>query len=289
MNAVDGGLVAILAGSGRLPALLADELAGRGRPFRILAFRGFAEADVRRRADRVLDLLDIAGALQTLRDWGTAAVTLAGAVSRPSPAAALGAFAFFRNRRELEDILSRGDDHLLRRVVERLEERGFRVLGVRDLAPGLLARVGPYGRVRPGEADDGAVALGLSLLRDLSPYDVGQATVVSGGRVVAVEGPEGTDRMLRRVAGFSGGGLFRPRPNRAGVLVKAAKRGQDIRVDLPTIGPRTVENAAKAGLRGIAVGAGSTLVLDESRTIEAADRLGLYVVGVPWSWEEAAP
>ncbi len=281
----DGGPVAILAGSGRLPALLADELGRRGRPFRILAFRGFAERDVRRRADRVIDLLDIGGALSTLAEWGAAGVTMAGAVSRPSPAAALGAFAYFRNRRELEDILSRGDDHLLRKVVERLEERGFPVLGVRDLAPGLLARVGAYGAVAPAPEDDSAIALGLRLLRDLSPYDVGQATVVNGGRVVAVEGPEGTDRMLRRVRAFSGAGWFTRAPDRAGVLVKAAKRGQDIRVDLPTIGPRTVENAARAGLKGIAIGAGSTLVLEEARTVEFADRLGLYLVGVPWSIE----
>ncbi len=281
----EGGPLVILAGAGRLPALLADELTRRGRSHRILAFRGFAERDVCRRADVVMDLLDVGRALTTMRDWGAAAVTLAGAVSRPSPAAALGAFAYFRNRHELDDILSRGDDHLLRGVVERLEARGFPVVGVRDIAPTLLAREGAYGRVRPDLEDQTSIAVGLELLRDLSPHDVGQATVVAAGRVTAIEGPEGTDRMLDRARRFS---IRRPfgRPVvRAGVLVKAAKRGQDMRVDLPTIGPRTVENAARAGLQGIAIGAGSTLVLDEARAIEIADRLGLYLVGVPWPLE----
>jgi hypothetical protein len=280
------GPVAILAGGGRLPAQLADELARRGRAFRILAFRGFAERDVQTRADEVVDLLDVARALKALADWGTASVTLAGAVSRPSPSAAFSAFAYFRNRRELEDVLSRGDDHLLRGVVARLEERGFPVVGIHDLAPNLLAREGVYGRVEPSPAEAESIAVGCGLLRDLSPYDVGQATVVAAGRVTAVEGPEGTDRMLERVRRFSARLPFaRPRA-REGVLVKAAKRGQDLRVDLPTIGPRTVEMAARAGLKGIAVGAGSTLVLQEPRVVEAADRHGLFVVGVPWRPED---
>ena len=276
----EGGPVVILAGAGRLPALLADALARRGHPFRILAFRGFAEAEVRRRADRVLDLLDIGRAFESFREWGAGAVTLAGAVSRPTPAAALSAFAYFRNRRELESILAAGDDHLLRGVVDRLEARGIRVLGVRDLAPDLLARAGVYGRRTPSEVDAEAVALGLRLLRDLSPYDVGQAAVVAGGRVLAVEGPEGTDRMLARIRAQRGMRFFARASRPEGVLVKVVKSGQDIRVDLPTIGPRTVENAARAGLRGIVVGAGSTLVLEEERTAALADRLGLFVVGV---------
>ncbi|KAA2237056.1 LpxI family protein [Salinarimonas soli] len=254
-----------------------------GRAHRLLAFRGFAERDVRRRADAVIDLLDVGRALGTMRGWGAGAVTLAGAVTRPNPAAALGAFAYFRNRHELDDLLSGGDDHVLRRVVERLEARGFPVVGVHDLAPSLLAKEGAYGRVRPAPEDEASIAVGLGLLRDLSPHDVGQAAVVASGHVTAVEGPEGTDRMLDRARRFS---IRRPfgRPVvGAGVLVKAAKRGQDMRVDLPTIGPRTVENAARAGLRGIAIGAGSTLVLEEARTVALADQLELYLVGVPWS------
>jgi len=274
------GPIVILAGAGRLPALLADELQRSRRPFRILAFRGFAERDVRQRADAVVDLLDVSRALAAIGRWGATLVTLAGAVSRPNPSAALGAFAYFRNRRELDDILSAGDDHLLRGVVRLMEGRGLGVVGVGDLAPGLLARAGAYGRIEPKPDDMASIAMGLSLLRDLSPYDVGQATVVAASRVIAVEGPEGTDRMLDRVARFSSRWPLRRRATVAGVLVKTAKRGQDTRVDLPAVGPRTIERAARAGLQGVAIGAGDTLVLDEPATIRMADRLGLYLIGV---------
>jgi UDP-2,3-diacylglucosamine hydrolase len=163
--------------------------------------------------------------------------------------------------------------------VDLIEEQGHRVVGVQEIAPELLAPSGVLGRRRPSPEDEAAVATGFALLSDVAAYDVGQAAVVAGGRVLALEGPEGTDRMLARVRRFR-------RPWSAvnalpgGVLVKTAKAGQDLRVDLPAIGPRTVREAARAGVRGIAIGAGSTLVIDREETIAAADGAGLFILGV---------
>jgi UDP-2,3-diacylglucosamine hydrolase len=271
--------IVILAGAGRLPLLLSDTLRRTARDHRILAFRGFADAVLRRRADAVVDLLDVRRALACLSEWRPSAVTLAGGVQRPKASAVIGAFSFLSNRRELTELMARGDDRLLRRVVSLLEERGHSVIGPHEIAPELLAGEGVLGRVRPDAALRRSIDTGLSLLADLSHYDVGQAAVIAVGRVLAIEGPEGTDRMLRRVPRrrrWTG-----QREHLAGVaLVKAAKRGQDLRVDMPAIGPRTVAEAARAGLSGIAVGAGSTLILDRESTVEAADRLGLALLGV---------
>ena len=102
---------------------------------------------------------------------------------------------------------------------------------------------------------------------------------MAGERILAIEGPEGTDRMLARVrAGRGFWKLKRPAPD--GVLVKMPKRGQDLRVDLPAIGPRTFVRAARAGLRGVAVASGVTLILDRDETVRTADRLGLFLLGV---------
>jgi DUF1009 family protein len=276
--------IVILAGAGRLPLLLSDALRRTDQDHRILAFRGFADMILRRRADAVVDLLDVRRALACLSEWRPSAVTLAGGVGRPTPSAMIGALSFLSNRREITDLMARGDDQLLRSVVSLLEERGHPVIGAHEIAPELLAGEGVLGRVRPDAALRRSIDTGRRLLADLSRYDVGQAAVVAGGRVLAIEGPEGTDRMLRRI----------PRPRRwmgrpdllAGVaLVKVAKTGQDLRVDMPAIGPRTVAEAARAGLAGLAVGASSTLVLDRERTVEAADRLGLALLGVPPSPE----
>jgi UDP-2,3-diacylglucosamine hydrolase len=118
------------------------------------------------------------------------------------------------------------------------------------------------------------------LLRALSPFDIGQAAVVIDGHVVAVEDIEGTDGLLARVARLREQGRIRS-PEKRGVLVKAPKSGQDLRYDLPTTGPRTIEGVATAKLAGLAVVAGNTLVVEPQAMIEAADRAGLFVTGVP--------
>jgi DUF1009 family protein len=117
------------------------------------------------------------------------------------------------------------------------------------------------------------------LLRATSPFDIGQAVIVAQNQVLAVEGPEGTDQALMRVAELRRSGRIRS-PNGVGVLVKAAKVGQSHRIDLPSIGPQTVEGVARAGLAGIAVVAGTTIVADAERITAAADNAGVFVLGV---------
>jgi DUF1009 family protein len=278
------GPVAILAGSGRLPLQLVQHLERSGRDHRILAFRGFVEPEIRRRAHATVALLDLRRIMATLERWQPSVVTLVGAVSRPGFAALLGAYSLFANRSEVRDVIARGDDQMLRGAVGLLEERGYRVVGAHELAPELVVARGLAGQVAASPQDRSTVELGLALLEALSAFDIGQAAVLAGRRVLAIEGPEGTDRMLRRVRRLRGARFARPARKEGGVLVKAAKRGQDLRVDMPTIGPRTVVEAAKAGLSGIAIGAGSSLLLDQTDALRAADELGLFLVSVDLPW-----
>ena len=285
---VEAGMVAILAGSGELPLRLADSLRAAGRPHRVLALRGFADRALRARADAVVGLLDVGRIVACLDEWRPVFVTLAGGLRRPSPAAAVGALGAIRNRDEVARLIARvsagGDDGLLRSVGALLEARGLKLVGVRDLAPELLAEAGQHGRHGPGPDDLRSIRVGLDALAALAAFDFGQAAIVIGERVVALEGPEGTDATLARAR------ALRPRwPRRregaAGILVKAPKRGQDLRVDLPAIGPRTIANAAAAGLRGVAIASGGSIVLNRRETVAAADRLGLFLVGVDASVE----
>jgi DUF1009 family protein len=117
------------------------------------------------------------------------------------------------------------------------------------------------------------------LLNATSPFDIGQAVIVAENQVLAVEGPEGTDRMLARVAELRRNGRIRSAAG-TGVLVKAVKIGQDHRIDLPSIGPQTVEMAGAAGLAGLAVVAGSTIVAEPERIAAVADRAKVFVAGV---------
>jgi DUF1009 family protein len=279
MIAGEGGPVAIMAGSGQLPVLLSDSLRRVGRDYRMVAFRGFAAPETRDRADQVVDLLDLRRMTRILEEWCPSAVTFVGAVGRPRPAAFLNTISAFRNRRDLAGLMGKGDDSLLRSAVEFFEKRGYLVVGAHELAPELLAGPGVLTRSAPGLEETRAIEIGFATLSDLSPRDMGQACVVTGERILAIEGPEGTDSMLSRVRSFRRA-WSRVRVGAGGVLVKTAKRGQDLRVDLPAIGPRTIVNARRAGLSGIAIGSGATLVLGQERTIETADRLGIFVVAV---------
>jgi DUF1009 family protein len=173
-----------------------------------------------------------------------------------------------------------GDDHLLSGIGRIFECDGFRMVGLREVAPELLMPEGCLTRAVP-DADMAAdIARGREVLRALSPFDIGQATVVIDGHVVGVEDIEGTDGLLSRVARLRSEGRIRAKAMR-GALVKAPKSGQDLRFDLPTIGPRTVEGAAAARLAGIATLAGHTIVVDPQTLIGTADAAGLFVTGVP--------
>ncbi len=280
------GPIAILAGAGQLPIQLLGHLERTGQDVRILAFRGFAEAELQRRAHARVDLLDLKTIMGTLEGWRPQAVSLVGAVRRPGFSALLSAYSLLRNRHEVREVIARGDDQVLRGAVMLLEERGHRVVGAHELAPDLVAPRTLTGARQPGADDHGAIAFGLELLVSLSDFDIGQGAVVDRRHVLAIEGPEGTDRMIRRVRSLRQSWFGLRRREEGGVLIKAAKRGQDLRVDMPTIGPRTVAEAAKAGLSGVAVGAGSTFVLEQEETLRTADRLGLFLIAVDLPWME---
>ncbi len=280
------GPIAIIAGSGQLPIQLVKHLEETGQNYRVLAFRGFAAPELRRHAHATADLLDLKTIMSVLEGWRPRAVSLVGAVRRPGFSALLGAYSLLRNMQEVKEVIARGDDQVLRGAVMLLEERGHRVVGAHELAPGLVAPPTLTGQLAPQQDDRQAIAVGLDLLGALSAFDIGQAAIVSREHVLAVEGPEGTDGMLRRVKGLRQSWFGLQRRKEGGVLIKAAKRGQDLRVDMPTIGPRTVVEAAQAGLSGIAVGVGSTLVLDQEKSLATADRLGLFLVAVDLPWME---
>jgi hypothetical protein len=166
-----------------------------------------------------------------------------------------------------------GDDRLFKAIVGELEGEGFRVIGADEVIDELLAPEGLLTRAGPDPVAARDIQLGIEIAVRLGELDVGQAVVVQQGLVLGVEAVEGTDQLLARCAGLRRGGP-------GGVLVKLKKPKQERRADLPTIGPKTVQAAAAAGLAGIAVHAGNCLIIERAGVIEAADRAGMFVIGV---------
>lgn len=262
-----------------LPVQLIDHLKKNHRLFRLIALRGFACREVKKRADAVVHLLDLARIKSLLEEWETKKVCLIGVVSRPSPSALLGAYSLFKSLSEIKEVISRGDDNLLRGALSLFEGNGWEIVGIHELMPQIMAPFGCLGSVQPTEEDLEIIRTGSQLLGSLSPYDVGQAAVLSGKRVLAIEGPEGTDAMLKRAGKVQSRRFFSSQTVLRAGLVKGAKTGQDLRIDMPAIGPKTVVNAKKSGLNGIAISAGSTLIIKRKETIEIANQYGLYLYG----------
>ena len=271
--------LAVICGGGTLPFAVADAVGKRGRRVVLFAIRGWADPQrVAAYSHHWASFGQFGWFCRVAQREGCRDVVLIGSVVRPAIWKIRPDFKTLRLLPRIVGLLRGGDNRLLKGVAAIFEEHGFRLVGAHEIAPDILMPEGPLGRERPTAGDQADIATALALLEATSPFDVGQAVVVADTRVLAIEAAEGTDRMLARIAELRQGG--RIADARRGVLVKAAKRGQDRRVDLPSIGPRTVEGAARAGLAGIAVVSGSTIIAEAGLTGAAADRERLFVIGV---------
>jgi len=275
---VDDSPLAIICGGGSLPFAVADTVAKHGRPVVLFAIRGWADPQrVAAYPHHWTALGQFGWFCRVARREGCRDVVLIGSVARPAIWKIRPDFKTLRLLPRIFGIFRGGDDHLLSGVAGIFEEHGFRLIGAHEIAPEILMPEGPLGSKLPSDTDRADIAKGLALLDATSRFDIGQAVVVAAGRVLAVEAAEGTDHMLARIEELrSNGRMARER----GVLVKAAKQGQDRRVDLPSIGPQTILGAARAGLAGIAVVAGSTIVAEPDQIAELADREQLFVLGL---------
>ena len=273
--------VGVIAGGGAMPFAVADSLASRGIAAVILALKGACDpVGVARFRHHWISIGQVGKATKLLRSEGCRELIFIGSLARPSLSEIRLDWGALRVMGDVVAAFRGGDDHLLSSIGRIFEQEGFRMIGVRDAAPDLLMPAGCITRASPDEAATADIARGREVLAALGPFDIGQAAVVIDGHVVAVEDIEGTDGLLARVARLRKEGRFRAKAGR-GVLVKMPKSGQDLRYDLPTVGPRTVAGVAAAGLAGIAVAAGNTIAAEPQAMIEAADRGGLFVTGVP--------
>lgn len=278
--------VAIIAGGGALPLQLADACKRTGRPYLVLAVDGFADSAVAEHPHEWVGLASFGRAFKLMHAAGCEAMVLAGIISRPDFSKVKPDLVALKRLPRIIKAARGGDDRLLSTIVSIFEEDGFTVLGAHEVASELLAPLGGFGRHQPAEEHRADMARGIAVVRAMGRFDIGQGAAVCDGLVLAVEAAEGTDRMLERCATLPRQ-MRGTEKKRKGVFVKAPKPGQERRVDLPTIGPHTVERAAAAGLAGIAVEAGGTLILEREETVAHADRAGMFLYGFA-AGEEAA-
>lgn len=264
----------IIAGGGSISKMLIEHCAAQGRDFFVLAIEG--------NADKALITDDIPHQWIRIGQAGTGFkrfaeekvqdVIMIGTIKRPGffdLVPDLRTTAFFAK----VGAKALGDDGILRALVNEIEAEGMTVRGIHEVMSDLLVKPGILGRHKPDKQALVDIRRGIDVALALGKLDVGQSVVVQQGLVLGVEGIEGTDELIRRC------GEYR-RKGDGGVLVKLRKPQQDMRIDLPTIGPRSVSRAQESGLRGIVVHAGNGLIVDEAETIRLADKAGLFIMGI---------
>ncbi|TKB18493.1 MAG: DUF1009 domain-containing protein [Mesorhizobium sp.] len=277
-----GSRVGIIAGGGSLPVEVAESLVRQGNsPFIVLV-----DGEVDREADfaayeqATLALEDIGLLLPLLKRRGISHLVLAGEIRRrPQLARIRPTFGLLAIIPSVIVALARGDDGLLKVLTRGLEKRGITVVGAHQIVPDLAAAEGTLTAARPRQSDWRDIEAGRAAAKAIGALDIGQAAVAIGGRAIALEGIEGTKGLLERTRELRGHGRLAGKTR--GVLVKCAKPGQELRADLPSIGPQTVEAAHAAGLAGIAVEAGRSLILEGPTTLSRANALGLFIIGLP--------
>jgi lipid-A-disaccharide synthase len=286
--AMDGPMkrIGIIAGAGSLPVEVAQSVVDHGGAVHIIMVQG-ADAALEAFPHTAVNWAQLGRATAALKRGGIRDILFLGGGHRPSFRNARPDFAFFRELPHVLRLLKAGgDDAVLRGLLGVFERQGFTVVGVGDVAHELLVPEGGLTRASPSPEDAADIARGFDLVAALGRYDIGQAVVVSRGRIEAIEGAEGTDRMLKRLAEAR---QARGERERHGVLVKRPKPDQDLRVDLPAIGPNTIANADAAGLSGIAVMAGHVLAAERIEMVKLADDRGVFIVGVRKEAEGAEP
>lgn len=269
----------LIACGGALPVRLAETCAAVGRPYHVLAVEGLADPVLEGHPHSKVGLGTIGRTLTILREQACEAICMAGLIQRPDFSALKLDFAGTRLLPRVLMAARGGDDKIFRFLVTYFEEQGFQVEGPDQVMGHLLAPSGPFGRFHPDAEAEKDLALAWDVATRLGDLDVGQGAVAVRGLVLAVEAAEGTDAMLARCAALPDHMRGTPAA-RAGVLVKRPKPGQELRIDLPTIGVTTVEGADRAGLAGIGVAAHAALIVDREAVIKAADARGLFITGI---------
>lgn len=264
-------MLALISGTGELPTRVASRL--RKWPL-VCALDGFAPDEL---IPEITFRLETLGSfLRVLAERGVHEVCFAGAIRRPTVDPAAIDMATAPLVPKLMEAMGQGDDGALRAVVEIFESAGFVVRGVDELVTDFLLPAGVPTKNRPNAQDQMDAERALTVLAVLAPIDVGQACVAASGQILAIETLGGTDFMLNGLLGPDGERHSRLKAT-GGVLVKIPKRGQDRRMDLPTIGVPTIERAARAGLRGVVIEARGVMVVNPEHVITRANELGLFL------------
>ncbi len=271
--------IGVIAGSGDLPyAVIAAIQDGGGTPY-VLAIDGSAHSENFPVDGQTVGIAQFGKLKKALNRHGCEDIVFAGYVRRPDFKTLKPDMKAVKYVPGAIQAASKGDNALLTYLISVFEKEGFRVISPQEICTGLLMPVGALGQVSPAPEDHADINRAMEIAAAIGRHDIGQSAIVCNGLTLAVEAQEGTDMMLERIATLDPD-IRGQIDDRKGVLAKRVKPGQEERVDLPTIGPTTIEHAAQVGLKGVVLEAGRAFVMNRESVVRLADSYGLFVVGI---------
>ncbi len=267
----------IIAGKGSLPAQIIDACKNNNRPFFVIAFEESFNPEIMRNVPHAVVRIGAVGeALKHLRNAGVEEVVMAGGIKRPSLTSLKPDAAGAALLKKLGKAFFSGDDALLKAIISFFEEENFTIVGVDSILNDILVDEGVFTKISPDKQAKSDIMIGMAAAKNLGALDIGQAVIVENGFVLGTEDETGTDSLISHCQ------RLKQKTGKTGVLVKAKKPNQEEKIDLPSIGVKTIENLYKAGFAGVAVEAHGSLFIDKKELIKKADEYGLFVVGVKY-------
>lgn len=271
--------IGLIAGSGMMPVEIIKCCKEKGIDVFVVGLSPFALEETFADVPHAFAKIGEAGKIiKALKENDIVDVVLAGGIKRPSFKELIPDWEGVKIIAKMA-MSKLGDDGMFRAVIDEFESRGFRILGIEEVAEEMLFASGVYGKVKPSAADMDDIFRGVTVAKALGKVDVGQAVVVQEGMVLAVEAIEGTDNMLQRAASVK-------KKGKHPIMVKIKKPGQDSRVDLPAIGIQTIDQFIQYGIGGIAVQSGGILLIEREAVIKKADAAGIFIIGLDLPEEE---
>jgi DUF1009 family protein len=265
--------IGLIAGDGDLPEKIIAECMKSGREIFVISISQHKPPSFTKVPHLSLNIGSVGKAIKTFRAENVKEIVFAGGLKRPKLTALRPDAGGVKLLAKISQAKFIGDNSLLSIVIRFFEDSGFNILGADEILESLIMPKGVLGKIPPNKSALKDIEIGCDMARSIGKLDIGQSVIIQHGMVIGVEAVEGTDALISRCAKLLQDDI-------GGVLVKMKKPNQDKRIDLPTIGLTTIENAHASGLRGIAIEAGGALIIDKYEVTKKADALGLFLVGV---------
>lgn len=265
----------IITGSGFLPSEIINHCIKNNQPFFLIAFEGITPPNsIPQNINHAwVNIGSIGKALKILKDNNVEKIVMAGRVGRPAFSTLKLDVSGLKLLSRLSRLKTSNDNEVFSEIIRFIERSGFTVIGADEVLTELATPKGVLGNIKPDKTAERDIEIGQKIALEIGKLDIGQAVIVQNGMVLGVEGAEGTDRLIERCAAIHNDGP-------GGVLIKMKKPTQDRRVDLPSVGVKTIENIHLNKLRGIAIEAGNTLIINRAEVIAKANELGVFVIGI---------